>query len=39
MPEDPVVKLAAGRSHHRVEALIELVELIERLREEVSVSL
>ncbi|MGH9546387.1 MAG: DUF5372 family protein [Terriglobales bacterium] len=33
VPEDPVVKLAAGRSHYRVE---DLVELIERLHEGVS---
>lgn len=36
VPEDPVVKLAAGRSHYRVEDLVELVELIERLRGEAS---
>jgi len=31
-PEDPVVKLAAGRSLFRVEDLVELLGLIERLR-------
>jgi hypothetical protein len=34
VPEDPLVELAAGRSLYRVEDLIELVELIERLRGE-----
>ena len=36
VPEDPVVKLSAGRSHYRVEDLVELVELIERFPEEVT---
>jgi hypothetical protein len=31
--EDPVVKLGAGRSLYRVEDLVELVGLMERLRE------
>jgi|SRR5450432_831884 hypothetical protein len=34
VPEDPVVKLAAGRSLLRVEDLVELVGLVERLRGE-----
>lgn len=34
MPEDPVVQLAAGRSLYRIEDLVELVELVGRLREE-----
>ena len=34
VPEDPVVKLAAGRSACRVQDLIELVELMQRLRGE-----
>lgn len=34
VPEDPVVKLAAGRSAYRVQDLIELVELMQRLRGE-----
>ena len=33
MPEDPVVMLAAGRSHYRVEDLVVRVGLIERLRD------
>jgi len=36
VPEDPVVKLAAGQSLFRVEDLVELVGLIERLRVEMS---
>jgi len=38
VPEDPVVKLAAGRSVCRVQDLVELVELIQRLRGETSTS-
>jgi len=34
VPEDPVVKLAGERSLYRVEDLVELVGLIERLRRE-----
>ena len=34
VPEDPVVKLAAGRSLFRVPDLVELVELIQGLVEE-----
>ena len=34
MPEDPVVQLAAGRSLYHVEDLVELAELVGRLREE-----
>ncbi|MGI8568678.1 MAG: DUF5372 family protein [Methylocella sp.] len=36
VPEDPVVRLGAGRSLYRVEDLVELVGLIERLRRELS---
>jgi hypothetical protein len=34
VPEDPVVKLAAGRSVCRVQDLVELVELMQRFRGE-----
>jgi hypothetical protein len=34
VPEDPVVKLAEGRSVCRVQDLIELVALMQRLRGE-----
>jgi len=38
VPEDPVVKLAAGRSVCRVQDLVELVESMQRLRGEKSAS-
>ena len=38
VPEDPVVKLAAGRSICRVQDLVELMELMEKLRGETSPS-
>ncbi len=38
VPEDPVVKLAAGRSVWRVQDLVELVELMQRLLGETPVS-
>lgn len=38
VPEDPVVKLAAGRSVCRVQDLVELVELMQRLRGETPAS-
>ena len=38
VPEDPVVKLAAGRSVCRVQDLVELVELMQQLRGETPLS-
>ena len=38
VPEDPVVKLAAGRSVCRVQDLVELAELMQRLRGETPAS-